>query len=59
MDKLLCIILVIHGFLVENSHEAENVDGKLSRIWGPGLKPQIVMPARYFFVEYFDSNNKR
>lgn len=31
------------------------IDGLLSAnttIWGPGLNPEIVLPARYFYVEY-------
>ncbi|XP_018318880.1 KDEL motif-containing protein 1 isoform X2 [Agrilus planipennis] len=27
------------------------VDASEYKIWGPGLKPEIVMPARYFFIE--------
>uniref|UniRef100_A0A6P7F504 Protein O-glucosyltransferase 2-like n=1 Tax=Diabrotica virgifera virgifera TaxID=50390 RepID=A0A6P7F504_DIAVI len=37
-----------------------DINVELSRVWGPGLTPEkIVMPARYFFVELVDVNNRR
>lgn len=38
----------------------ENIECSHTKIWGPGLEPEnIIMPARYFFVQTFDINNKR
>lgn len=32
----------------------------LTKIWGPGLKPEIiVMPARYFFIALVNNDNQR
>ncbi len=36
------------------------IDCNFTRIWGPGLDPEnIIMPARYFFIETAGSNNIR
>lgn len=52
--RILIIFIFYIGTLGENART------KLSRIWGPGLRPDIiVMPARYFFVEPRDTNDKK
>lgn len=36
-----------------------NTSVTFSKVWGPGLKPHILtMPARYFFIQAVDSENK-
>lgn len=43
-----------------NSVISADLSPKLTKVWGPGLKPDdIVMPARYFFIQAVDKNNKR
>lgn len=38
----------------------ESLDSKLTLVWGPGLEPhEVVMPARYFFIQAVDKNNNR
>lgn len=33
---------------------------KLTKVWGPGLKPEnIVLPARYFYIHAVDENRYR
>lgn len=35
-----------------------NVKCSLTKVWGPGLDPEnIVLPARYFFIEAMNENN--
>ncbi|KAE8625845.1 hypothetical protein XENTR_v10006412 [Xenopus tropicalis] len=32
-----------------------SVSPELSQVWGPGLKAQVVLPARYFFIQAVDT----
>ncbi|OCT95405.1 protein O-glucosyltransferase 2 [Xenopus laevis] len=32
-----------------------SVSPELSQVWGPGLKAQLVLPARYFFIQAVDT----
>ncbi|XP_053563771.1 protein O-glucosyltransferase 2 [Bombina bombina] len=32
-----------------------SVSAQLSRVWGPGLKAQAVLPARYFYIQTVDT----
>ncbi|XP_969039.1 protein O-glucosyltransferase 2 [Tribolium castaneum] len=48
-------------FIVLFSHVRSEliVSAKLSKVWGPGLKPHIfTMPARYFFIQAVNSENQ-
>ncbi|XP_030751134.1 protein O-glucosyltransferase 2-like [Sitophilus oryzae] len=48
---------LIYILLIANIH-ALSPDPKLFNVWGPGLHPQdVIMPARYFFIQAVDSNN--
>lgn len=42
-------ILLIFLLLISKFNELLSVN---ITIWGPGLKPKIVLPARYFYVKY-------
>jgi hypothetical protein len=33
-------------------------NAKKTKVWGPGLKTDIVLPARYFFIHAADKNGK-
>lgn len=53
------VIFLILAILYPNCF-TEDVDVKLSKVWGPGLQPHLIsMPARYFFVQAVDSKNQR
>lgn len=39
---------------------ASKFSAQLTKIWGPGLQPEVfVLPARYFFIQAVDTNNNR
>ncbi len=33
-------------------------NAKKTEVWGPGLKSEVVLPARYFFIHAADKNGK-
>lgn len=33
-------------------------NAKKTKVWGPGLQTDIVLPARYFFIHAADKNGK-
>jgi len=52
-------LLLVMNYSSASDNEFE-IDLKKSRAYGPGLQPdKIVFPARYFFVELFDSKGNR
>lgn len=44
----LLVLNCVHKLASENVTEASP---KLSRVWGPGLNPILVLPVRYFFIQ--------
>lgn len=48
---LIYLVLVSVFHLTES---VENVSPKHSHLWGPGLKSNFVVPARYFFIQAVD-----
>lgn len=55
--KLFCCIVVVFKI---NFAFASDFSPELTRIWGPGLQPDVfVLPARYFFIQAVDNNNNR
>ncbi|XP_050309446.1 protein O-glucosyltransferase 2-like [Anthonomus grandis grandis] len=52
-------LLVFFSTLTLAALKDHKVDPGMTQIWGPGLQPQkFVMPARYFFIQARNSNNK-
>ena len=41
------------------SNDYSEIDPTKSIIWGPGLKPEIVLRARYIFLQLRDSDGKK
>ncbi|XP_075056079.1 protein O-glucosyltransferase 2 isoform X1 [Mixophyes fleayi] len=37
------------------SHSPPYVSTELSRVWGPGLRGEVVLPARYFYIQAVDT----
>lgn len=53
--SFVCLFILCHI-----SCAIQDVNLKLSRVYGPGLQPHIItMPARYFFIEAVNNNNER
>jgi hypothetical protein len=53
-------LIICSLLLVEEALGNEIVSAKLSKVWGPGLKPHIIsMPARYFFIQAVNVGNRR
>jgi hypothetical protein len=53
------LLMVLCGFVLEGVHLFSRIDSEIDpaecQIWGPGLFPdQIVMPARYFYIQAVD-----
>ena len=51
--------MLLYGFVLERvqlvSSLGSDIDPAECQIWGPGLFPdQIVMPARYFYIQAVD-----
>ena len=55
----------IHGFVIVSCYfllscvsSGSIPNAKKSKVWGPGLKTDIVLPARYFFIHAADKEGK-
>uniref|UniRef100_A0A9L9PX85 Protein O-glucosyltransferase 2 n=1 Tax=Homo sapiens TaxID=9606 RepID=A0A9L9PX85_HUMAN len=56
---LYCFFLATVPALAETGGERQ-LSPEKSEIWGPGLKADVVLPARYFYIQAVDtSGNKR
>jgi hypothetical protein len=56
---LLLLFIVLDSILLVSS-EGSVVDPAESQVWGPGLYPdQIVMPARYFYIQALDRHKHK
>jgi len=58
------LLLLLYSFILEGvpivSSKGSLVDPTECRIWGPGLFPdQIVMPARYFYIQAVDKHKQK
>lgn len=51
---LLCLI-----FTVTTAGDPEKLNYSKTKVWGPGLKAAIVLPARYFFIHAIAENGKK
>jgi hypothetical protein len=57
---VLLLLFVVLGSMLLVSCEGSVVDPAESQIWGPGLYPdQIVMPARYFYIQALDRHKHK
>lgn len=58
-----CIPFSILILLISANGDATANEPKLNyaktKVWGPGLKSAIVLPARYFFIHAIGDNGKR
>lgn len=55
--KLFFFILVI---VKVNTALGNNLNPQLTKVWGPGLQPDIyILPARYFFIQAVNDNNAK
>jgi hypothetical protein len=56
---LLLLVFVLDSMLLVSS-KGSVVDPAECKIWGPGLYPdQIVMPARYFYIQAADRHKHK
>jgi hypothetical protein len=56
---LLLLGIVLDGVPLVSSKDSV-VDPEECQIWGPGLFPdQIVMPARYFYIQAVDEHKRK
>ncbi len=39
--------------------DAVNVDSRNSIVWGPGLKADFTVPARYFYIQAVDTSGNK
>lgn len=52
--------IFFYTFIVLVLSQNTELNVTLTKVWGPGLKPDIiVMPARYFFILPVNSGNQR
>jgi hypothetical protein len=57
--NLLLLGIVLDSMLLVSSKDSA-VDPAECQVWGPGLYPdQIVMPARYFYIQAVDKHKHR
>lgn len=58
---LLCCLLnpVAAEDVSENGDQSFHVSAANSIVWGPGLKPDVVVPARYFFIQAVDEDGAK
>lgn len=55
----MILLLLLCGFVFEDVRLVSSIDSEIDpaecQIWGPGLFPdQVVMPARYFYIQAVD-----
>ncbi|XP_052214098.1 protein O-glucosyltransferase 2-like isoform X7 [Dreissena polymorpha] len=55
LKVLFLVLLCLNSSASESKGESGSVDWKKTKIWGPGLKAEFVVPARYFFVQLIDN----
>lgn len=54
LESCLLALLVITCLVSIN---AVQINPAKTKVWGPGLHPTfITLPARYFFVQFFDTS---
>ncbi|XP_028392699.1 protein O-glucosyltransferase 2-like isoform X2 [Dendronephthya gigantea] len=52
-------VVVISCYLVASCALSASIpNAKKTKVWGPGLRTDIVLPARYFFIHAADKNGK-
>uniref|UniRef100_A0A0B7AME8 Glycosyl transferase CAP10 domain-containing protein n=2 Tax=Arion vulgaris TaxID=1028688 RepID=A0A0B7AME8_9EUPU len=51
---LMFVIFGCHGYM--NGDASNNVSLKKSRIYGPGLQTDLLLPVRYFFIQLVSKN---
>ena len=59
--KLHVVVLVVAQLIFSVNAEStiEQVDPQKCLVWGPGLKSEIVAPARYFMIQLVDKNGNK
>ncbi|XP_059473054.1 protein O-glucosyltransferase 2-like [Neocloeon triangulifer] len=55
----VCTVFIFLFPLLVTETKADSVDPSKCQVYGPGLIPNVVLPARYFFIETHDSKGKR
>jgi hypothetical protein len=58
------LLILLYSFVLEGVRLVSSLDSEIDpaecQIWGPGLFPdQIVMPARYFYIQAVDNNKHK
>ena len=59
------IIIVIlsqvspHHFFEQESSEGTEIAGEKTFVYGPGLKRDVVLPVRYFYIQFVDKSGKK
>ena len=53
---LLIAFLFCH---TSSALDSANVDVAKTLVWGPGLKPNFVVPVRYIFIQPVDLNGDK
>lgn len=57
--RLYGVLLLFYIIILANVF-ARDISSGFTNVWGPGLKPDVIVtPARYFFIQAVDQNNIR
>lgn len=63
LKVVLLVFLFTNSSASESKHELDDesgsVDWKRTKVWGPGLKSEFVVPARYFFVQLIGTDGNK
>ncbi|KAM8975085.1 protein O-glucosyltransferase 2 [Pelodytes ibericus] len=51
----LLLVIIGAALLCCSASAPPSVSAELSQVWGPGLLAQVVLPARYFFIQAVDT----
>ncbi|CAL1582737.1 unnamed protein product [Knipowitschia caucasica] len=57
LPRLMLLLWLLKGE-IPGAHGGSSLDAARSLVWGPGLDPEVVLPARYFFIQAVDGKGR-